>query len=183
VPYRNGNYVAFDGLSQTNPVMSDFRYYAALEGWAAGKGADFKFVNSHDRTAAVRDTSLKETLKRRIRDRLALSKNVIVILSEKTRQSGSMLSYEIEKAVDTYSLPLICVYPGYSAVLNPIELSYRWPIVLKDKISSGLGTAIHIPFKKLPIIDAMGRFTVHTKKLSGGLNYYTLSAHRYFDCL
>lgn len=67
MPYRNGNYVAFDGLSQTNPVMSDFRYYAALEGWAAGKGAYFKFVNSHDRTAAVRDTSLKETLKRRIR--------------------------------------------------------------------------------------------------------------------
>ena len=93
--YRSGTYIAFDGLGQTNPTLSDFKYYSIIEGWASNKHIEFKYVNSHDKTCAVRDTSLRTTLESRIRERLANSKNVVVILSSNTRKSGSMLTYEI----------------------------------------------------------------------------------------
>lgn len=64
--YRNGNYIAFDGLDETDPTKSDFRYYALIQAWAAGKGYDFKYVDSHDKTFAVRDSSLIATLEARI---------------------------------------------------------------------------------------------------------------------
>lgn len=180
--YRNGNYVAFDGLGETDPTKSDFRYYATIQAWTAGRGFDFKYVDSHDKTAAVRDSSQKNTLETRIRERLALSKNVVVILSESTRASGSMLSYEIEKAVDLYRLPLICAYTGYSKIMAPNDLSSRWPNVLKDRINNGNALAIHIPFKKGAILDALDH-SVHKHGLTHGLHFYSLEAHQTLGCL
>jgi len=182
VAYRNGNYIAFDGLGQTDPSKSDFRYYATIQAWAASKNLDFKYVNSHEKTSAVRDTSLRTTLEGRIRERLAASKNVVVILSEDTRRSGSMLSHEIEKAVDSYELPLICAYVGYSKVMAPRELSNRWPRALEDRINNGSALAIHIPFKKGALLDALGH-TVHGHSLRHGLHFYSLEAHRNLGCL
>lgn len=127
---RTGSYIAFDGLGKINPTESDFKYYSTMQAWSKGKNIDFKFVNSHEKTAAVRDTSLRSTLESRIRERLAASKNCIVILSNDTRKAGSMLSYEIEKAVDLYQIPLICVYVGYETIYKPVALSNRWPDVL-----------------------------------------------------
>ncbi len=72
--YRSGTYIAFDGLGQTNPTLSDFKYYATMQAWASHKNIDFKYVDSHDKTCAVRDTSLRTTLESRIRERLANSK-------------------------------------------------------------------------------------------------------------
>lgn len=180
--YRNGNYIAFDGLGETDPTKSDFRYYASIQAWATGKGLDFKYVNSHDKTYAVRDSSLKQTLESRIRERLAASKNVVIILSDKTRKSGSMLSYEIEKAVDVYGLPLICAYTNYYKVMDPYKLNNRWPLALKERIDNGSAKAIHIPFKKAALLDALTH-TVHSNSLNSGLHYYTLEAHRQFGCL
>ncbi|WP_129432235.1 TIR domain-containing protein [Roseovarius sp. A46] len=181
--YRNGNYIAFDGLGELDPTKSDFKYYSTIQAWASGKGLDFKYVNSHDKTYAVRNSSLRPTLETRIRERLAASKNVVVILSDRTRRSGSMLSYEIEKAVDRYELPLICAYTNYFKVTAPEELSHRWPEALEQRINNGTAKAIHIPFKKNALLDAIGQFTVHGHTLTNGLNFYTLDAHREFGCL
>lgn len=180
---RTGTYIAFDGLGETDPTKSDFRFYSTIQAWSAGKHIDFKFVNSHDKTYAVRDTSLRPTLEARIRERLAASKNCVVILSNQTRKSGSMLSYEIEKAVDLYGLPLIIVCTGYDTILRPRELSGRWPIALTQRINNGLTTAIHIPFRKNPILDAIGQFTVNSGNLTGPLNFYTREAHIEFGCI
>lgn len=180
--YRNGNYIAFDGLGETNPTKSDFRYYSTIQAWASGKGFDFKYVNSHDKTATVKDSSLEETLKTRIRERLAASKNVVIILSEDTRQNGSMLSYEIEKAVDKYKLPLICAYTGFYKIMAPQELATRWPLALKQRIDDGSALAIHIPFKKGALLDALSH-TVHMNALTHGLHYYSLEAHQQLGCL
>ena len=78
--YRSGTYVAFDGLGQTDPSKSDFKYYATIQAWDKNKDIDFKYVDSHDKTYAIRDSSKKETVKSRIRERLANSKNTLVIL-------------------------------------------------------------------------------------------------------
>lgn len=173
---RTGTYVAFDGLGKTNPTESDFRYYSTLQAWSAGKKIDFKFVNSHDKTAAVRDTSLRSTLESRIRARLAASKNCIVILSDDTRKTGSMLSYEIEKAVDLYEIPLICVYVGFEKINAPKALSARWPNELTTRIDNGTANAIHVPFKKEILLTAIKQFSVNANSPGGSLVTYTNEA-------
>lgn len=170
---RTGTYIAFDGLGKSNPTESDFRYYSTLQAWSEGKNINFKFVNSHDKTAAVRDTSLRSTLESRIRERLSASKNCLVILSDDTRKTGSMLSYEIEKAVDLYKIPLICVYVGFEKINKPIELSNRWPNALDNRIKNGSAKAIHIPFKKEIILTAINQFSVNSSFPNGSLVTYT----------
>ena len=169
---RTGIYIAFDGLGKTNPSESDFRYYATLQAWSAGKNIDFKFVNSHDKTAAVRDTSLRSTLESRIRERLAASKNCLVILSDDTRKTGSMLSYEIERAVDTYKIPLICVYTEFDTINAPRQLSHRWPDALTKRIDDRTADAIHIPFKKGILLAAINQFSVNNQTPGGSLVTY-----------
>lgn len=169
---RTGTYFAFDGLGHTNPALSDFKYYATVKSWAARKQVEFKYVDSHAKAGAVRDTSLRTTLEASIRQRLAASKNMVVILSDDTRKSGSMLSYEIEKAVDTYEIPLIIAYTGYNSILNPAVLHPRWPNALTSRINNGTAKAIHIPFKQTAILEAIGQFTVGANNLSIPLQFY-----------
>ncbi len=180
---RTGTYIAFDALGETDPTKSDFRFYGTIQAWDKSKHIDFQFVNSHDKTYAVKDTSQLETLKQRIRDRLSASKQMVVIVTTDTRNTGSMLSYEIEQAIDKYKLPLICIYPGFETIFSPSDLSGRWPAALKQRIDNKTAAAIHIPFKKAALLDAVSQFTVNSdKKLVGGLNYYSREAHIAFGC-
>lgn len=174
---RTGTYVAFDGLGEDDPSKSDFRYYATLQAWSANKNIDFKLTNSHEKTSAVRETSTKATLYARIQERLRASKNMLVILTEDTRYTGSVLSYEIEQAIDVYRIPLIIVYPGYSAVLNVNSHSNVWPKALKERINNDGIQAIHIAFKKECILDAISQFYVNGKTLKGGKSYYDRDAY------
>lgn len=175
---KTGTYVAFDGLGQTDPSKSDFRYYSILQAWDANKSIDFKLTNSHEKTSSVRDSSLKATLYARIRERLSASKNMVVILSENTRKNGSVLSYEIEQAIDNYKIPLIIAYPAYSAIwaVNS-DLSAMWPTALSTRIDLQDTRAIHVGFKKEPIVDAIPRFTVNGDQLSNGRNVYSRDAY------
>ena len=170
---RTGTYVAFDGLGEANPAKSDFRYYATLQAWTSSKNIEFSFVNSHDKTYAVRDTSSKATLYARIRQRLSASKNMLIIISKDTRYTGSVLSYEIEQALDVYKLPLIIAYPDYSGICNVDALSDLWPKTLAERINKPDVEAIHIAFAKAPILDAINRFTVNGEHLTNGKNYYS----------
>lgn len=181
---RTGTYVAFDGLGKTDPSQSDQKYYRTLQMWNANNSIDFKITNSHEKTYQVRDTSTPDTLKARIQERLRASKNVLVILSSDTRKSGSMLSYEIEQAVDTYKLPLVIAYIGYQVVLQPRLLSSHWPNSLSSRIGNAQGNMIHIPFAKEPIMDALPRFTVNGDKPNGGVHgFYNADTHRNWGLL
>jgi hypothetical protein len=181
---RTGTYVAFDGLGEVDPTKSDFKYYSIIQAWDAHKSIDFKFTNSHEKTDAVRDTSKLATLKARIQERLRASKNMVVVLSSKTRKSGSMLSYEIEQAIDDYDLPLIVAYVELQVVLQPRLLSGYWPNALSSRIEKSKGKIIHIPFDKSPLMDAIPRFTVSGEKITGGVvGYYSADAHRQWGLL
>ena len=170
---RTGTYVAFDGLGETDPTKSDFRYYATIQAWNANNNIDFKITNSHEKTYAVRDTSSKATLYSRIQERLRASKNMLVIISKDTRYTGSVLSYEIEQAIEVYKIPLIIAYPGYSAILDVDGLSTLWPKALSDRIENNGVKAIHIAFSKDCILDAISQFHVNGKELSNGKNHYS----------
>lgn len=171
--HRTGTYVAFDGLGETNPTKSDFKYYATIQAWSANRNIEFSLTNSHEKTYAVRDTSSRLTLYSRIRERLRVSKNMLVILTSDTRYTGSVLSYEIEQAIDLYRIPLIIAYPGYSSVLNVDRHSDVWLKVLADRIISQDISAIHVAFSKECILDAISQFTVNGEELRGGKNYYS----------
>ena len=180
---KNGTYFAFEGLGKTYPHISDFKYFSAMQAWSAGKHIEFKFVNSHDKTNAIHDTSKRATLEARIRERLAASKNVVLMISRDTRQSDSTLSYEIEKAVDTYKLPLIIAYAGHEFMLKPTSHFKEWPNELTSRIYNGTARAIHIPFNKDAILDAIGKFTVNSKQPNGSLAFYTRQAQVNWGCL
>lgn len=181
---RTGTYVAFDGLGETDPTQSDFKYYATMQAWDAHKSIDFTFTNSHDKTDAVRNTSKRATLEARIQERLRTSKNMVVLLSSQTRKSGSMLTYEIEQAVDNYDLPLIVAYVELQVVLQPHLLSSYWPTALSTRINGGLGSMMHIPFAKDPLMNALPRFTVNgVRPKKGALGHYSADVQRQWGLL
>lgn len=173
---RTATYFAFDGLGQTDPTKSDFKYYATVKAWNASNNIDFSIVNSHNKASSVRDSSKLTTLKASIQQRLAASKNMVVIISSDTRKSGSLLSWEIEKAVDYYELPLIIAYAGYKSIMNPSSHSGEWPTRLETRINDSSAQAIHIPFKKDALFNAISRFTVNGETIGGSLVKYTKEA-------
>lgn len=174
---RTGTYVAFDGMGEYDPSKSDFRYYATIQAWNANRNIDFKITNSHEKTYAVQDSSSKKTLYARIRERLRVSKNMLVILTKDTRYSGSVLSYEIAWAIDDYALPLVIAYPGYSSILNVDALHELWPKTLEERINNPEMEAIHIAFKKDCILDAISRFSVNGEHLRHGKAHYCRDAY------
>jgi hypothetical protein len=173
---RTGTYVAFDGLGETDPTKSDFKYYATLQAWSANKNIEFSLTNSHEKTDAVRDSSKRATLYARIQERFRSSKNMLVVLTNKTRYTGSVLSYEIEQALDTYKIPLIIAYPEFLSILNVESHSDIWPKALADRINNTGVEAIHIAFAKDCILDAITSFHVNGKHLSSGKSYYSRDA-------
>jgi hypothetical protein len=72
--YRNGTYVAFHANGTNIPGQSDMKYYQLMRAWSAHPDDDFTLVNSHEKAAAVRDTSTAATLRRSLHARLANSK-------------------------------------------------------------------------------------------------------------
>jgi hypothetical protein len=176
--YRNGTYVAFHAKGTSDPAASDMKYYTIMQAWDAHKKIDFQFVNSHDKTAAVRDSSLHSTLERRLKERLNDSKNMVLIITASTKLDTDWVPFELEYAIDDCGLPLIAAYPDYRAILTPRDLSYLWPSALRSRISDRVAKVIHIPFAQDPLMNAIEQFTVHTNELSSGFSFYSEKAHR-----
>ncbi|MDP9040300.1 MAG: hypothetical protein M3O02_13690 [Acidobacteriota bacterium] len=79
--YRNGTYVAFHADDNNLPGgKSDIDYYRIMQAWSAHPDDDFTMINSHEKASAVRDLSLKATLRASLLNRLANSKNMLLII-------------------------------------------------------------------------------------------------------
>jgi hypothetical protein len=102
---------------------------------------------------------------------------MVLIIGETTRFDTDWVPYEIEKAVDSYGLPIIAVYPAYDYILAPAQLRSLWPQSFAARIDSGIVRAIHIPFKKAAIMDAIGQFD-HKTPPNTALNYYTRETYQ-----
>ena len=77
--YQNKTYVAF--------ASEDIKYYRLMEAWRENKKIDFNFYDAHDLYIA-RDTSLPETIKRNLRQRLKNAKQVVLLGSRDARKKG-----------------------------------------------------------------------------------------------
>lgn len=178
--YRNGTYIAFHADGSNKPVESDIKYYNLIKAWTAKKDDDFAIINSHEKNAAVRDTSKKQTLEVRLKNRLSNSKNMILIIGPTTKNDTDWVPFEISYAVDKCDIPIIAAYTGYEYVRAPEKLRSLWPKALRDRIDDGTASVIHIPFKKNPLKDAVGQFSHTNKPKNGGLGKYSSKAYEEF---
>src|SRR5580692_2905986 len=108
--YRSGTYVAFHAAGTNLPGKSDMDYYNLMKAWTAKSDDDFTMINSHDKASSVRDASLRTTLRKSLLERLRNSKNMVLIIGETTYLDTDWVPFEIEKAVDTYGIPIIAAY-------------------------------------------------------------------------
>ena len=182
--YRNGTYVAFHAGGTTDPTKSDIKYYNTLKMWSANKSIDFKLIDSHEKTASVRDTSKVDTLRRSLVTRLSNSKQFLLIVTHNTKLDYDWVPFEIGHAIDTCTLPVIAAYPDFQSILAPAQLSEYWPSALAQRIRNGSARVIHIPFKMQPVLDAIGRFDVsNTSYPADGYGHYNQEAHRQWGLL
>ena len=175
--YRNGTYVAFDAQGTNLPGKSDMDYYNLMRAWSAHPDDDFTIVNSHDKSWAVRDTSKRATLRNSLLERLRNSKNMVLIIGETTKLDTDWVPFEIEQAVDSYAIPIIAAYPDYCPIVEPAKFWPLWPKALADRINNKSARVIHVPFKKAPIMDAIGQFS-HNKFPNSSLSFYSLDTYR-----
>lgn len=179
--YRNGTYIAFHADGNNRPGKTDIDYYNLMRAWSAKPDDDFTLVNSHEKVAAVRDTSKKETLCRSLHARLANSKNMVLIIGETTKDDTDWVPFEIEQAVDKYEIPIIAAYTFYDKpIRNPKALAGYWPSALAKRINNGTASVIHVPFKKAAIMEAIGQFSHNALPNGGGLGIYSDAAYRDF---
>ena len=173
--YRNANYTAFyvdesysNGNLQTH-FAKDFCYYQVLKLWK-NIYESFPFIDAHNKTYNVRDTSdWESTLKPRIHERLCMSKNIILILSSITKESKA-LKEEIIYGIDKLGLPIIVAYPelSYVGFQNDFnnEAKNLWDKLPSFKSRIYNVPTAHIPFKKEYFKKALTdpRFSVTTKR-------------------
>ena len=106
---------------------------------------------------------------------------MVLIIGETTLLDDDWVPFEIEKAVDTYKIPIIAVYTGYSTpIRNPAALKAHWPSALATRINNGTASVIHIPFKKAALLDAISQFSHNSLPRNGGLGYYSDEAYKSF---
>lgn len=175
--YRNGTYVAFHAEGTDVPTDSDIKYYNLLKAWTAKKDDDFSMINSHEKTAAVRDSSKRETLRTRLKTRLGNSKHLLLIIGKTTKNDTDWVPFEIRYAIDECEIPVIAAYTDYEHVLRPSTLSHLWPSALKMRINNDTARVIHIPFKKQPM-KAVIEEVSHTNMPEGALVHYTRDTYK-----
>jgi hypothetical protein len=99
--YRNKTFVSF--------ASEDIRSYWLMCAWRANKKIDFNFHDAHDLNIAL-DTSNPETIRRRLRERLANTKQIVLLVGDQTRataaRSSRFLYYEVE-VITRLGLPVV----------------------------------------------------------------------------
>ena len=128
--YRNGTYVAFHAEGTSDPTETDMKYYNLLQAWHENEDIDFHMINSHEKTAAVRDSSKRETLMARLKQRMNNSKNIVLVIGDTTKNDTDWVPFEIRYAIDECEIPVIAAYPNCGRILNPEALRDLWPKAL-----------------------------------------------------
>lgn len=177
--YRSGTYVAFHAAGTSDPTASDMKYYNLLRAWHGDEDCDFYMVNSHEKAAAVRETSSRQRLRDVLAERLRNSKNMVLILGKTTRFDIDWVPFEIAYAVDECEIPIVATYPGFAYIQNPQSHAAEWPQALAQRIANETARVIHIPFKREPLRDATSQFT-HAAPPKTSVSYYSREAYGTF---
>ena len=160
--YRNKTYVCFD-------ADNDMNYYTLMLAWKENGQIAFNFHNAHE-INNLRDGSLEETIKEKLRERLQNTKVLVVLIGDHTKNLFKYVRWEIEYAIEK-DIPIIGVN---------LNKKRDWdaklcPPILRDKL------AIHIPFVQKIINHALNNwpesYRSHLQKNEIGPRWYLDSVY------
>ena len=98
--YRNKTYVIFDG-------DEDMWAYGFMLSWKDNEHVEFDFYNAHG-INEIRNGTQEETVKRKLRERLANTKQAVVLIGEKTKNLYRYVRWEIETCLEM-GIPIVAV--------------------------------------------------------------------------
>ena len=151
-------YIAFDG-------DEDIKYYNLMRAWKQNHNFNFDFKDSHDKNTAL-DSSKEETIKRRLRERMANSEVFILLIGKNTKFLYKFLRWEIEQAIKR-DLPIIAVNLNGKIGFD----EKLCPAIVRDNL------AVHIPFSLEIIKHSIEDWPESHKKFRHenemGIFYYT----------
>jgi hypothetical protein len=150
-----------------------------LQAWSRLKSSEFSLIDSHEKVG-VRDSSGKQRLRTVLAERLRNSRNMVLIISDKTRFDTDWVPFEIAYAVDTCKIPIMAAYPAYSSIRFPGSHAKEWPAALAERIRSEAAHVIHVPFKQAVLANAIGRFDYDNYPKGKGLGKYSDEAYASF---
>ena len=159
--YRNKTYVIFNANYPEN--NGDIKYYNLMIAWKENKKIDFNFYDSH-KLNNLRKTASEDQIKRKLRERMRNSKQVIVLVGEHTKNLYKFVRWEIEIAIDM-DLPIIAVNLD-----KKDGLTAKTPPILRKKIEF-----VSVPFEAKKVKHALDTFPKYYNEVSSlpvGL-YYT----------
>lgn len=180
---RTANYTAFyvaEPFNESNLgayATHDFLYYNQLRSWKAADST-FPFVDVHAKTYNVRDDSEWETLKKRLHERLNVSKNIVLFLSFNTKNSRA-LQEEIDYGINTKELPVIVIYPDFKDISDICcstglrsQVTCLWNKLPKLRNNMKKVTTLHIPYKKSLITSALKDDNFKVQTMTEARVYY-----------
>jgi len=137
--YRNKTYVIFDG-------DNDMWAYAYMKGWKQSEHIDFDFYDAHDLKPLILRAS-DDTVYARLKERMANTKQAVVLIGEKTKNLFKFVRWELELTLKN-DIPLIAVNLN-----DKRQCDYdRCPAIIRDEY------VVHIPFKAKILQYALDHF-------------------------
>lgn len=163
--YRNKTFVSF--------ASGDIANYRLMTAWRANQNIDFDFHNAHDLNTAL-DTSHPETIRRRLRERLASTKQIVMLLGSSTRLVASrpsrFLYYEVE-VIRRLGLPVVFANLNGSRVAEEAFM----PVELQADLT--LSVSFQPSIIKFALDDWVGRFPAE-RRTATGPHYYKASVYQ-----
>lgn len=151
--YRNKTYVIFDG-------DNDQWAYHYMKGWITNEHIDFDFHDAHD-VNEIRNGTQEETVKRKLRERLANTKQAIVLVGDNTKYLYRYVRWEIE----------VCQEKGIPIVTVNLNGKREMDDDLCPAILKGTCT-VHVPFRAKIIQKALDDFCSNFLSYKGKKNLY-----------
>ena len=162
--YKNKTYVIFD-------ADNDMWAYAYMKGWVNNDRVDFNFFNAHD-IRPLTNSASEETIKSRLRERLASAKQASVLVGEHTKNLYKFVRWEMELAL-TRGLPIIAVNLNKARRYD----SDRCPPILRNQY------VVHVSFEMKIIRYALDNFPrefAGRDPSAGGNRHYNVSVYMKF---
>lgn len=151
--YRNKTYVIFDG-------DNDMWAYGYMNGWISNEHIAFDFFDAHQ-TNEIRNGTQEETVKRKLRERLANTKQAIVIVGNSTKNLFRYVRWEIDVCIER-EIPIVVVNLNGARALDP-DLC---PPILID------AGALHVSFNAKIMKKALDEWCSSFISYKSGSNFY-----------
>ena len=167
--YRNKTYVIFNANYPEN--SGDIKYYNLMIAWKRNEKFDFNFYDSH-KLNNLQKTASDDQIKRKLRERMKNSKQVIVLVGEHTKNLYKFVRWEMKIAIDM-DLPIIAVNLD-----KKNGSTAKTPPILREK-----SEFVSVPFEAKKVKHALDTFPKYYNGVSSlprGL-YYAEAAGLYYD--